>query len=92
MAYVRAIAAATESPTTTIDVPMDMRGSEFAKSVWQALRDIPVGSTAIYKQIAQKIGAAVMAKDVGEACAANALAMIVPCHRVVRSAGSLGGS
>lgn len=80
-----------ESPANGLDVPLDMRGTEFQRKVWQALREIPAGSTASYSDIANRIGASTAAQDVAEACAANALAVVVPCHRVIKKDGSLSG-
>jgi len=87
----RQVIAVIESPETPLDVPLDLRGSDVQRSIWHALREIPVGSTASYKEIAKKIGALTTAQDVSDACAANALAVVVPCHRVIRSDGSLAG-
>jgi O-6-methylguanine DNA methyltransferase len=87
----RHVIAVIESPETPLDVPLDLRGSEVQRSIWHAVRDIPVGSTASYKEIAKKIGVPTTAQDVSDACAANALAVVVPCHRVIRSDGSLSG-
>ncbi|HEY9449609.1 MAG TPA: methylated-DNA--[protein]-cysteine S-methyltransferase [Gemmatimonadaceae bacterium] len=80
-----------ESPARDVDVPLDMRGTEFQKTVWQALREIPAGSTASYTDIARRIGRPTAIRAVGHACATNALAVIIPCHRAVRSDGSLAG-
>lgn len=91
LSLVKQVVDAIESPMARLGIPLDLRGSDFQRSVWQALREIPVGSTATYKEVAQRIGPAVMAKDVGEACAANALAVVIPCHRVIRTDGSLAG-
>ncbi|HEV8693753.1 MAG TPA: methylated-DNA--[protein]-cysteine S-methyltransferase [Lysobacter sp.] len=74
-----------------LDVPLDMQGTPFQKQVWSALREIPAGSTETYAEVARRIGAPQDAKEVGEACAANALAVAIPCHRVVRKDGGLGG-
>ena len=82
---------AVETPGSKLDLPLDMRGTEFQRRTWQALREIPTGTTATYKEIAEKVGMSATAQDVGEACAANALAVIVPCHRVVRTDRSLAG-
>ena len=87
----RHVIAVIESPETPLDVPLDLRGSEVQRSIWHAVRDIPAGSTASYKEIAKKIGVPTTAQDVSDACAANALAIVVPCHRVIRSDGSLSG-
>jgi AraC family transcriptional regulator of adaptative response/methylated-DNA-[protein]-cysteine methyltransferase len=72
-------------------LPLDLRGSAFQRRVWQALRAIPSGSTASYAGIAARIGAPRAARAVARACAANPLAVAIPCHRVVRSNGDLSG-
>ena len=68
-----------------------MRGTAFQKRVWQALRDIPAGATASYSDIAARIGAPKAVRAVAQACAANNLAVAIPCHRVVRRDGDLSG-
>lgn len=73
------------------DLPLDMQGSEFQRKVWQALRGIPLGATATYTDIAERIGAPAAVRAVAGACAANALAVLVPCHRVIRRDGGLSG-
>jgi AraC family transcriptional regulator of adaptative response/methylated-DNA-[protein]-cysteine methyltransferase len=73
------------------DVPLDLRGSEFERAVWQALLRIPQGETRSYAQIAIEVGAPGSARAVGRANGANPVAVIVPCHRVVRADGSLCG-
>jgi AraC family transcriptional regulator of adaptative response/methylated-DNA-[protein]-cysteine methyltransferase len=73
------------------DFPLDPRGTEFEHKVWNALRDIPPGKTATYGDIAKSIGMPQGAREVGEACASNAIAVAIPCHRVVKSDGSLSG-
>jgi AraC family transcriptional regulator of adaptative response/methylated-DNA-[protein]-cysteine methyltransferase len=80
-----------ESPALGLDLPLDVRGTAFQQRVWQALRAIPAGSTASYAEIAARIGAPNSARAVAEACAANRLAVAIPCHRVVRADGSLSG-
>jgi AraC family transcriptional regulator, regulatory protein of adaptative response / methylated-DNA-[protein]-cysteine methyltransferase len=80
-----------EAPALGLDLPLDVRGTAFQQRVWQALRGIPVGSTASYTEIAARIGAANGARAVAQACGANALAVAIPCHRVVRTDGSLSG-
>ena len=80
-----------ESPAAGLDLPLDVRGTAFQQRVWQALRKIPAGSRATYSEIAARIGAPKSVRAVAQACAANALAVAVPCHRVVRSDGSLSG-
>jgi|SRR5688500_168790 len=85
------IAAFIARPAMRLDITLDLHGSEFQKKVWKALLEIPAGSTETYGAIAQRIGAPQSAKEVGEACAANPLAVAVPCHRVVRKDGGLAG-
>jgi AraC family transcriptional regulator, regulatory protein of adaptative response / methylated-DNA-[protein]-cysteine methyltransferase len=80
-----------EAPALGLDLPLDVRGTAFQQRVWQALRGIPVGSTASYTEIAARIGTANGARAVAQACGANALAVAIPCHRVVRTDGSLSG-
>ncbi|HUM91705.1 MAG TPA: methylated-DNA--[protein]-cysteine S-methyltransferase, partial [Candidatus Competibacter sp.] len=66
-------------------------GTAFQQQVWQALQTIPAGSTATYAEIARQIGRPTAARAVASACAANLIAVLVPCHRVVRTDGGLGG-
>ena len=80
-----------EQPGIGIDLPLDVRGTAFQQRVWQALRQIPSGETTSYAQIAQRIGSPTSARAVAGACAANTLAVAIPCHRVVRSDGALSG-
>ncbi len=80
-----------ELPPQRTELPLDIRGTVFQQRVWQALRGIPAGSTATYAQIARAIGAPKAARAVAQACAANSLAVAIPCHRVVRLDGSLSG-
>jgi AraC family transcriptional regulator of adaptative response/methylated-DNA-[protein]-cysteine methyltransferase len=87
----KAVAEFLAHPGSTLNVPLDLRGSAFEERVWRALQDIPAGAVRTYGEIAQRLGAPRAAKEVGEACAANALAVAVPCHRVVRKDGSLAG-
>jgi AraC family transcriptional regulator of adaptative response/methylated-DNA-[protein]-cysteine methyltransferase len=80
-----------EAPAIGLDLPLDVRGTAFQQRVWQALREIPVGSTASYSEIARRIGAPRAARAVAQACATNMLAVAIPCHRVVRNDGALSG-
>jgi AraC family transcriptional regulator, regulatory protein of adaptative response / methylated-DNA-[protein]-cysteine methyltransferase len=80
-----------EAPASGLGVPLDLHGAPFQQRVWQALREIPAGSTASYSEIAARIGAPRAAYLVAEACAANSVAVAVPCHRVVRKDGTLAG-
>lgn len=80
-----------ETPGVGLDLPLDIRGTAFQQRVWQALREIPIGETASYTDIAKRIGHPKAVRAVAQACAANALAVVIPCHRVVRTDGSLSG-
>jgi AraC family transcriptional regulator of adaptative response/methylated-DNA-[protein]-cysteine methyltransferase len=80
-----------EAPGLGLDLPLDVRGTAFQMRVWHALQQIPPGTTASYAQIAKRIGAPRSARAVAGACAANPVAIAIPCHRVVRSDGGLSG-
>jgi AraC family transcriptional regulator of adaptative response/methylated-DNA-[protein]-cysteine methyltransferase len=80
-----------ETPAMGLGLPLDVRGTAFQQRVWQALREIPAGSTASYTEIAKRIGAPKAVRAVAQACAANPLAVAIPCHRVVRNDGGLSG-
>jgi len=80
-----------EAPALGLDLPLDVRGTAFQQRVWQALKEIPAGSTASYTDIANGIGSPKSVRAVAQACAANALAVAIPCHRVVRTDGALSG-
>jgi AraC family transcriptional regulator, regulatory protein of adaptative response / methylated-DNA-[protein]-cysteine methyltransferase len=88
---VRHVADSIENPVHEIDLPLDMRGTAFQQSVWRALCSVPAGQTATYTEIAKYIGAPKSARAVAKACAANTLALVVPCHRILRSDGALSG-
>jgi AraC family transcriptional regulator, regulatory protein of adaptative response / methylated-DNA-[protein]-cysteine methyltransferase len=90
-ALVARVVAFVEQPGIGLDLPLDVRGTAFQQRVWQALREIPVGQTICYAEIARRIGAPQVARAVAGACAANNLAVAIPCHRVVRHDGSLSG-
>ena len=83
--------AHVEQPTTALDLPLDVRGTAFQRRVWEALRAIPAGRTMSYADVAAAIGAPSAVRAVAGACAANSLALAIPCHRVVRTDGSLSG-
>jgi AraC family transcriptional regulator, regulatory protein of adaptative response / methylated-DNA-[protein]-cysteine methyltransferase len=80
-----------EAPGIGLDLPLDVRGTAFQQRVWQALRAIPAGDTVSYAEIANRIGSPTAVRAVAQACAANALAVAIPCHRVVRTDGGLSG-
>jgi AraC family transcriptional regulator of adaptative response/methylated-DNA-[protein]-cysteine methyltransferase len=80
-----------EAPGQRLDLPLDIRGTAFQQKVWAALRAIPPGKTATYKEIARAIGQPKAVRAVAQACGANPLAVAIPCHRVVRTDGDLSG-
>jgi AraC family transcriptional regulator of adaptative response/methylated-DNA-[protein]-cysteine methyltransferase len=80
-----------EAPGQGLDLPLDIRGTAFQERVWQALRAIPPGRTATYAEIAKAVGQPKAVRAVAQACAANPLAVAIPCHRVVRADGDLSG-
>jgi len=80
-----------EQPRLGLDLPLDVRGTAFQQRVWQALREIPPGSTTTYSELAGRIDAPRAVRAVAGACAANLLAVAIPCHRVLRLDGSISG-
>jgi AraC family transcriptional regulator, regulatory protein of adaptative response / methylated-DNA-[protein]-cysteine methyltransferase len=90
-ALVARVVGFVEAPRIGLDLPLDIRGTAFQQRVWQALQEIPVGTTVSYTEIARWIGAPGAMRAVAGACAANNLAVVIPCHRVVRNDGSLSG-
>jgi AraC family transcriptional regulator of adaptative response/methylated-DNA-[protein]-cysteine methyltransferase len=80
-----------EAPRTGLDLPLDVQGTAFQHRVWKALCAIPAGKTATYAEIARRIGKPDAVRAVAGACAANKIAVAIPCHRVVRTDGSLSG-
>ncbi len=80
-----------EAPSVGLDLPLDIQGTAFQQRVWRALQRIPLGSTATYAEIAKQIGMPKAVRAVAQACAANSLAVAIPCHRVVKSDGKLSG-
>lgn len=89
--WVDGILRAIEAPATAPKIPVDARGSAFQKAVWAELCKIPLGETRSYAQIAAAIGKPGAMRAVGTANGSNPVSVIVPCHRVIRSDGSLGG-
>ncbi len=85
------VVAFVEAPAAGLDLPLDVRGTAFQERVWQALRAIPAGRTATYTEIATAIGLPKAVRAVAQACGANPAAVAIPCHRVVRTDGSLSG-
>ena len=80
-----------ETPGSGLNLPVDVRGTAFQRRVWQALQAIPVGKKVTYAEVARRIGSPKAVRAVAGACAANNLAVAIPCHRVVRTDGSLSG-
>ena len=89
--WVDAVASRIKTPNKFFDLPLDIQGTAFMRQVWNALRDIPAGQTRTYSEIAATIGKTSATRAVANACASNTLAVAIPCHRVVRSDGSLAG-
>jgi AraC family transcriptional regulator of adaptative response/methylated-DNA-[protein]-cysteine methyltransferase len=90
-ATVARVVACVETPRLGLDLPLDVRGTAFQHRVWRALREIPPGMTATYAEIARRIGTPKAVRAVAGACAANPLAVAIPCHRVIRNDGALAG-
>ena len=90
-AVIERVIASIDTPEAATSLPLDIQGTAFQERVWQALRQIPPGSSASYSEIAQRIGAQGAVRAVAGACAANKIALLIPCHRVVRSDGALSG-
>jgi AraC family transcriptional regulator of adaptative response/methylated-DNA-[protein]-cysteine methyltransferase len=80
-----------EKPKQGLGLPLDIQGTAFQRRVWTALQDIPAGATASYGDIAAQIGNPKAARAVAQACASNNIAVAIPCHRVIRRDGELGG-
>jgi len=85
------VARVIENPRLGLDLPLDVRGTAFQQRVWRALRAIRAGSTVSYAEVARRIGTPRSVRAVAQACAANPLAVLIPCHRVVRHDGALSG-
>jgi AraC family transcriptional regulator of adaptative response/methylated-DNA-[protein]-cysteine methyltransferase len=90
-ALVAQVVGFIEHPGLGLDLPLDVRGTAFQQRVWQAMREIPVGTTVSYAEIAGRIGFPKSSRAVADACASNNLAVAIPCHRVIRKDGSLSG-
>ncbi len=89
--WVAQVVGFVDDPSIGLDLPLDIRGTAFQQRVWKALGDIPVGSRMSYSQVAEKIGSPKAVRAVASACAANHIAVAIPCHRVVRNDGALSG-
>ena len=89
LALIETLAAGQRAPSN--DLPLDLHGTAFQHAVWDALRTIPTGRTATYAEVADMIGRPGAHRAVANACATNPTPLLVPCHRIVRSDGTLGG-
>ncbi|WP_034158984.1 methylated-DNA--[protein]-cysteine S-methyltransferase [Sphingomonas sp. ERG5] len=85
------IAAWLDTPRAPLDLPLDLRGSDQELAVWEALRTIPVGETRSYGALAKRLNVPATAQEVGAACAANRIAIAIPCHRVIKADGGISG-
>jgi AraC family transcriptional regulator of adaptative response/methylated-DNA-[protein]-cysteine methyltransferase len=85
------VVAFVENPSAGLELPLHVQGTAFQQRVWKALCEIPCGATRTYAEIAQTLGQPNASRAVAGACAANSLAVAIPCHRVVRTNGSLSG-
>lgn len=85
------VRAFLEDPSQPFSMPLDMHGTPFQERVWQALLAIPAGTTSTYTELARQIGSPKAVRAVANACGANLLAGVVPCHRVIRRDGTLSG-
>jgi AraC family transcriptional regulator, regulatory protein of adaptative response / methylated-DNA-[protein]-cysteine methyltransferase len=89
--WLREIVQFIEQPHSALQLPLDIQGTAFQRQVWQVLRDIPLGETSSYSEIAARIGNPRAVRAVATACASNRLALAIPCHRVIRGNGELAG-
>ena len=90
-AWVASVVSFVETPGVGLSLPLDIRGTAFQQRVWQALTEIPPGTTLSYTELAERIGSPKAVRAVARACATNTIALAIPCHRVVRSDGALSG-
>jgi len=89
--WVAKVVGLVEAPKLGLDLPLDVRGTAFQQRVWRALTKIPPGTTLSYAELARRVGSPRAGRAVAQACAANTIAVAIPCHRVVRSDGALSG-
>ncbi|WDZ79164.1 bifunctional DNA-binding transcriptional regulator/O6-methylguanine-DNA methyltransferase Ada (plasmid) [Ensifer adhaerens] len=90
-ALIAQVCGFVENPSVGLDLPLDVRGTAFQRRVWQVLQEIPAGERLSYSEIARRIGTPSATRAVAGACAANKIAVVIPCHRVVRNDGALSG-
>jgi len=91
VAWGEALADYVDGRADSVEVPLDVSGSRFEERVWAALRQIPQGETRSYSEVARQVGSPRGARAVARACAENPAAVVIPCHRVIEAAGTLGG-
>ncbi len=89
--WLRELVQFIERPHAALQLPLDIQGTAFQRQVWQALRDIPLGTTTSYTELAARIGKPKAVRAVATACASNTFALVIPCHRVIRGNGDLAG-
>jgi len=89
--WMRALGAYLDGARTALDLPLDVRGTAFQMRVWRYLQTIPRGEVQSYSEVARGIGQPTAARAVAQACASNTIALAIPCHRVIRGDGGLGG-
>ncbi|MEL6927908.1 MAG: methylated-DNA--[protein]-cysteine S-methyltransferase [Cyanobacteria bacterium J06600_6] len=89
--WIEPIIASIKGTAACLNLPLDIQGTDFQRQVWQALRKIPYGETRTYKDIAIELDKPNATRAIGSACGANPVALVIPCHRVLRSDGGLGG-
>lgn len=89
--FTSSVCELVEDPTREVSICLDEGGTPFQRAVWDVLRAIPVGETRTYAQVAEAVGRPAASRAVASACASNRLAVVIPCHRVVRADGSLSG-
>ncbi len=89
--WTQSVVRFVDAPSRNLELPLDLRGTAFQRRVWRALRRLPPGATVTYAELARRIGRPRAARAVAGACAANPLALAVPCHRAVRGDGTVSG-
>ena len=89
--YLKQVTDFLDTPLTPLDFLLDIQGSDFQKSVWAVLQSIPLGQTLSYSDVAARLHKPTAARAVANACAANPLALAIPCHRIVRADGEISG-
>src|SRR5262249_34002775 len=89
--WVTSILAYRDGREPSLDLPLDIRATAFQRRVWQELQKIPFGQTRTYAEVARQIGSPTATRAVAQACATNPVALVIPCHRVVRTDGDQGG-